>query len=148
MEKIFTEEDKRKEAFLRASNAIYSYWRVTDKESRIKLECRIHTRILEILISDSFVTLGESVNGKGHREHIVPLVMIIDESIKMFNKNYLTEDVAQMIENNLIIIHITKDEQKYLDFELGYKKTMPEEWKFGDDPYARLKKALIEIKFY
>ncbi len=126
MEKIFTEEDKRKEAFLRASNAIYSYWRVTDKESRIKLECRIHTRILEILISDSFVTLGESVNGKGHIEHIVPLVMIIDESIKMFNKNYLTEDVAQMIENNLIIIHITKDEQKYLDFELGYKKTMPE----------------------
>lgn len=144
----FTKEDKRKEAFIRAANVFFSYWRVLNQNERDSGANRIHSRLLEYLIEDEFIKVGESVEGKGHREHIVPLAMIRDQAIIMFNQNYLVEDVAEMIEKNLKIVYITKTEQQYLDNELGYKTTMPEGWKFGDNPFARLNKGNIKIKFY
>lgn len=146
--RIFTEEEKKKEAFLRVANVIYSCWRVGNPDEREKLTCGVDTRLLDILAYDSYTVVGESKKGRGHREHVVPRVMIVDESLRMFNQNYLVEDVAKMIEDNLKIVHITKEEQKYMDNELGYKKTMPKGWKFGDDIFARLKEAKIEIVFY
>ena len=67
----------------------------------------------------------------------------------MFNKGYLVEDVAEMIDKNLKIVHITKEEQKRLDVEKNWKTIMPEGWTFEQDqPYARLLQAKIEINFY
>ena len=140
----FTKEDKRKEAFLRAANTLFSFWRVLNQDERDSGQSGIHSRLLEYLIEDAFVEVGESLKGRGHREHIIPLTMIRDQAIKMFNQNYLVEDVAEMIEKNLKLVHITKNEQQYLDNELGYKTSMPQGWKFGDDPFARLSKANIK----
>lgn len=144
----FTENEKREEAFFRVAQVLYSHWRVTDYEDKLKLKCGGHTRLFEILIPDSYITCGESIKGIGHREHIVPCTMIRLEAYKMFNEGYLLEDVSRMIKDNLIIIHITKDEQRYLDNELNLKTTMPDGWSFGDNPYERLEKANIKVKLY
>ncbi len=144
----FTEKEKKKEAFLRTSNALYSHWRVSTFAEKQSLQCGGSTRLFDHLVPNDYITLGESVKGKGHREHVVPCAMIREQGYKMFNNGYLVEDVASMIENNLIIIHITSEEQKFIDVELGYKRVMPDDWKFGDSAYARLDKAGIKIKYY
>lgn len=145
----FTEEEKKDEAFLRIANVLYSHWRITNYEDKQKLACGGHTRLFDTLIPDDYITRGESINGKGHREHVIPCTLIRLQAYRMFNEGYLVEDVADMIKKNLIIIHITKEEQKLIDNKLGYKTTMPENWTFDDNnPYARFKEANIEIKFY
>jgi hypothetical protein len=55
-------------------------------------------------------------------------------------------EIAQMIKNNLAIVLITNEEADKLDNELDMQTSMPEGWKFGDDIFARLKVAGIELK--
>ena len=144
--RIFTEEEKKKESFLRIANVLYSHWRISTHEEKQKLMCGGHSRLFDALIYEGYIIKGESVKGQGHREHIVPCVLIRDKSYEMFNNGFLIEDVASMIEKNLIIIHITKEERKELD--KIYKTCMPDGWKFGDNPYLRLEKMGIQIKMY
>lgn len=146
--RTFTEEEKINEAFLRIANVLYSHWRICNDEEKESLQCGGHSRLFDYLIPDSYITKGESKNGKGHREHIVPCALIRCHAYSMFNDSYLIEDVANMIKDNLIIVHITKEEQNRLDYELGYKHTMPENWEFGHDPYKRLEMGDIEVVFY
>ena len=132
-------QKKRKErSLLRIANALYSHWRISTYEEKQKLMCGGHTRLFDALIYDGYIIKGESIKGKGHREHIVPCILIRNKSYEMFNKGFLIEDVANMIEKNLIIIYITKDERKELD--KIYKTTMPNGWEFGNNPYLRLEK--------
>lgn len=140
--------ERKKEAFLRIAYVLHSHWKVSSEEEKKRLDCKIHTRIFDVLIPDEYVIYGESKNGKGHREHVVPCAYIRDNSLKMFNDGLLIEDVAKMIEKNLIIVHITQEERKIIDFDLGYKTDMPKPWDFGDDPLARLKLANINIIKY
>ena len=70
--KIFTEEDKRQEAFLRISNVLYSHWRISNQQEKESEQCGGHSRLFEVLIPDEYITVGESINGRGHREHVVP----------------------------------------------------------------------------
>jgi hypothetical protein len=60
-------------------------------------------------------------------------------------KRSVTE-VAQMIKNNLAIVLITNEEAELLDNELDLQTSMPEGWLFGQDVFARLNIAQIQLK--
>jgi hypothetical protein len=98
---------------------------------------------------DHILTRGESVNRTeidSYREHIVPCIMIHNEAIRMVLDGSLHAEVAQMIATNLAIVRITNSEADLLDHKLKLKTTMPEGWKFGDDVFARLNVAKIQLK--
>lgn len=141
----FSIDERKKEAFLRIAHVLYSHWRVSSFEEQQEKNCKIHSRIFDVLIPDEYVLLGKSSSGKKGREHVVPCVLVRDHAIDMFNNGYLIEDVAKMIESNLIIVHLSKEERVKLDKELKLKITMPPNWNFGDDPFERLSYANIEV---
>jgi hypothetical protein len=60
-------------------------------------------------------------------------------------KRSVTE-IAQMIKNNLAIVLITNEEAELLDNEMDMQTSMPENWKFGDNVFARLDVASIKLK--
>jgi len=98
---------------------------------------------------DHLITIGESVNRtkeNTYREHIVPCILIYNQAVTMTMEKRPVTEVAQMIKNNLAIVLITNEEADKLDNELDMQTSMPEGWKFGDDIFARLKVAGIELK--
>ena len=119
MKRTYTQEEKNERAFLRVTRVIYDLW---------EEDSGVHTRILDWLIKDEIITIGISVNGKGHREHVVPCLAIIKKCKEMFAEGETIESVAKMIKRNLKIAHITKDEARKVD--LKYKTTMPTDWSF------------------
>ena len=44
-----------------------------------------------------------------------------------------------MMKKNVKVYHITEKQAEYLDIKLGLRTTMPKDWKFGDDEFARIK---------
>ena len=74
--------------------------------------------------------------------------MIVDEAIRMYDEDQSIEQVADMMQHNLKIVHITKEEQKVVDYELQLQRKMPQGWKFGDSIFARLEAADIKLKKY
>lgn len=104
--------------------------------------------LLESDSIDHLITIGESIKRtkeNSYREHIVPCILIYNQAITMtINKCPVTE-VAQMIKNNLAIVLITNEEADKLDNQLDMQTSMPEGWQFGDDIFARLKVAGIEL---
>jgi len=92
---------------------------------------------------DNLISVNKPLSENSYREHVVPCTMILDNAIKMFEDNKTEEDVAQMIEDNLKIVHITKDQAKHLDIDLGLRTSMPDGWAFGDNIFARLDVAEI-----
>ena len=101
--RIFTEEEKKKESFLRIANVLYSHWRISTHEEKQKLMCGGHTRLFDALIYEGYIIKGESVKGQGHREHIVPCVLIRDKSYEMFNKGFLMQFFNFVMETSMII---------------------------------------------
>lgn len=98
---------------------------------------------------DHLITIGESVKRtkeNTYREHIVPCVMIYNQIVTMLQDKRPIAEVAQMIKNNLAIVLITNEEATLLDNELDLQTSMPEGWKFGDDIFARLSTAQIQLK--
>lgn len=98
---------------------------------------------------DHLITIGESVNRtkeNTYREHIVPCIMIYNQAITMSLEKKSITEVAQMIKQHLAIVLITKEESEKLDGELDMQTSMPENWKFGDDIFARLNVANIKLK--
>jgi len=137
MKKVFTYEEKKERAFLRVTRVIYDLW---------EEDSGVHTRILDWLIDDELTTIGTSINGGGHREHLVPCLAIIMKCKEMFNSGDSVESVAAMIKRNLKIAHITKKEARVIDVDLKYKSTMPPNWSFTTgDVKERLNLAKIEI---
>lgn len=103
----------------------------------------VHSRLFVVLLPDFLVTVGESVNGKQYREHIVPLCLIRDECINMFKNGSSFEEVAASLNKHVAIVRITFEEAAELNKTL--KKTMPEGWVFNQDNiYARLDKVGIK----
>ena len=92
---------------------------------------------------DSLISINKPLSENSYREHVVPCTMILNNAIDMFEDNRMEEDVAQMIEDNLKIVHITKDQAKHLDIDLGLRTSMPSGWAFGDNIFARLDEAGI-----
>jgi hypothetical protein len=98
---------------------------------------------------DHLITIGESVNRtkeNTYREHIVPCILIYNQAVTMTMEKYSVTEIAQMIKNNLAIVLITNEEAELLDNELDLQTSMPENWKFGDDIFARLSVAQIKLK--
>ena len=88
---------------------------------------------------DDIIRLNEPLSEDSYREHIVPCTMIIEEAFRMYDEDFASVvDVAIMIQQNLFIYHITKDQAHHLDYVLGLKTCMPNGWQFGDCPKARL----------
>jgi hypothetical protein len=98
---------------------------------------------------DHLITIGESVKRtkeNTYREHIVPCILIYNQAVTMTMEKRSVTEVAQMIKNNLAIVLITTEEAELLDNELDMQTSMPEDWKFGDDVFARLNVAQIQLK--
>ena len=98
---------------------------------------------------DHLITIGESVNRtkeNTYREHIVPCILIYNQAVTMTMEKRPVTEVAQMIKNNLAIVLITNEEAELLDNELDLQTSMPEDWKFGDNVFARLTTAQIQLK--
>jgi hypothetical protein len=103
---------------------------------------------------DSLITVGYSVAGKAqedsgknaYREHIVPCDTMMIKAVEMYKSGSSLEDIALMFKTNNKIVLISTEEAGLLDIQLGLRTTMPEGWNFGDDVFARLKKAGIELK--
>jgi hypothetical protein len=136
--KQFSRDQIIEREFVRLARVIFEYW----EEGRGG-----DTRFLDWLVSDEHVQLGRSKKGGGRREHIVPRKLIYDECERMFAQGDSIEAVAKFIRKNLWIAHITPEEARTLDVDLGLKVTMPPEWTFDEgDIRARLRHAGIEIE--
>lgn len=103
------------------------------------------SRLLEHLIPDSWAYLGESINGTAHREHIVPLCFIRNETTKYLKEGRAIEDVAKFMCDHYHIILISKEEANYMDHTLKLKFGMPKDWEVGHDVTARIIKANIKF---
>ena len=70
------------------------------------------------------------------KEHVVPCAFIIREALKRLKDGEETEKIRELIEENLFIVVITRKQQKEIDKTM--RTTMPDNWKIGSDPLARL----------
>lgn len=98
---------------------------------------------------DDLIIIGESTNRtleNSYREHIIPCDYLICEAVEMVRAGKKDIEIALMFKNLLNIVLISNEEQKILDEELKLKTTMPQDWKIGDSPLARLEAANIHIK--
>jgi len=112
--------------------------------------------LLEADKLDHLITVGKSVNApedNPYREHVVPCVLIHNEAIKQFIDNgvldnevspQVIKEISCFIQSNLAIVLISREEQNLLDVQMGLRTSMPKNWKFGDNIYARLELAEIE----
>ena len=133
--RTFTDEEVNARAVKRAALVLFELW----EEGR-----GTHSRLLEMLVPDSYVTVGVSHNGGEWREHLVPLSRIRDECHRLFEEGLGVESAASFIERHMKVAYITRDERERLDFELGLKSKMPEGWTPGDY-MARLAAAGINL---
>ncbi|MCE2571815.1 hypothetical protein [Motilimonas eburnea] len=74
------------------------------------------------------------------REHLVPRTVIFNELLKI--KRITPKKVDDLLSELLIIVVVTKDEDRKLD-QTGLRSKMPEGWCYGDDPFQRHKAAGI-----
>jgi hypothetical protein len=142
--KVFTKDEDETDKFEKIAGRYF--YAIENKDQELLDLAR------ELLSGDSIdriITRGESVNRTetdSYREHIVPCIMIHNEAIRMVLDGSPRTEVAQMIASNLAIVRITKSEADLLDHKLKLKTTMPEDWNFGDDVFARLNVAKIQLK--
>lgn len=103
---------------------------------------------------DKLAFVGYSVQGRlqeksgknAYREHPVPLDWISTKIFEMIKDGKSDEEIAAMIKRNFKLVLISDEEQDLIDNKLGYKTTMPDNWKDGDDVLARLKLANIKLE--
>ena len=89
---------------------------------------------------DHLVAVNKPLVKNSYREHIVPLTMVIDEIFRMIKDDNATNaQIVEMMKKNVKVYHITEKQAEYLDIKLGLRTTMPKDWKFGDDEFARIK---------
>jgi len=142
--KVFTKEESDNSIFEKIARR---YKFALDNRDQYMLDAA------RILLSgddiDHIITIGESekrTDTNTYREHIVPCIMIHNQAIDMLQSGTSVTVVAQMIKANLAIVLITNEEADKLDTELGLQTTMPVDWQFGNDVFARLIAAEIILK--
>lgn len=116
-------------------------------------EFGFNTRLFSHMLhpEDRFVYAGKSLTVEAHTpihpEHVVPCATLIRECQRMLKEgNHSDEVIASMLSRHWKVATITKDEQRRLDYELGYKSKMPPGWRFEDgDTFARFKLANIVL---
>ena len=114
-------------------------------------ELGAHSRMVELFVSEDLVPRGKGKNGPGHREHVVPCAFLRDACLRKFSEGASIDDVAVWIRPYIVIVDITKIQQKHLDDSLknggcGLKTTMPVGWSFNKGCiFERLHVAGIEF---
>lgn len=112
-------------------------------------EAPAHSRVVEVFIPNDFVPRGRGKRGGGHAEHVVPCALLRDISIRRYNAGATEAEVADFLQQNVVIVDILPEQQQRLDGKkanggLDLKTTMPEGWEFGRDCiFARLHEANI-----
>lgn len=142
--KVFTREQNENEIFMKIAKR---YRHAIDNQDQDMLD--LARQLLNGDSIDHIITRGESQSRTPldtYREHIVPCVMIHNHAIKMTQENESLTKIAHMIATNLAIVLISNAEQQLLDIELGWRTTMPDGWEFGQDPFARITGANIQLK--
>lgn len=141
--KVFSEEIADTEIFLKIVKR-YKH-AIIEKDQRLLDATRI---LLDGDSIDHLITVGVSKNRtetNTYREHIVPCIMIHNQLIYMYQNGSTLSEMAQFLKTHLAIVLITKEEAERLDVELGLRTSMPENWNWNDDIFARLKYANIEV---
>jgi hypothetical protein len=100
------------------------------------------------------VTIGYSVQGKlaeeagepTWQEHTCPVDFQIVKAYEMVSNNTPDVEIVNFFKRNNKVVIISKMEQEKLDIELKLQTTMPEGWKDGDSPLARLHHAGIVLE--
>lgn len=131
----FTDPEIKTRAVKRAALVLFELWEENNGT---------HSRLLEMLVPELYITIGTSKNGGGWREHLVPLAFIRDQCHAIFEEGGSIEEAAIFIDRHLKVAHITREERNKLDFELGLKGKMPDDWEPGDY-LARLTAAGINL---
>lgn len=129
-----------------------SYLRLARYISLIsKEQVPAHSRVFELFIPDKFVPLGAGMEGLEHREHVVPCLYLLEMCKERFVSGASVEDVADFLARHVVIVKISKRQQKHLDTSkknggLGLKNTMPEGWQPDRDCiFQRLHDAAISF---
>jgi len=138
-----------------AKKIVARYRYAIEQEDQVLLG--LGRRLLEADDWDHFISINMKETGYAEREHIVPCYMIHWKIIDLLypegpngkrtlRKNDVDEEVARMIERNLKIVHISKQQRWELDINRGWRTTMPEGWGWEQSPYARLISAEIPVR--
>jgi len=130
-------------------NDTNSGWKVTNFDKRISNICKIielatHTNDTGLL--DRFfvdpLTSRVTVNKKDEivmwGEHVVPIDDLFRLSVDFIKQGGTAVELEKHWESNLKVLYISKELQETIDYKLKLQTTMPEGWKFGDDPMARI----------
>lgn len=94
-------------------------------------------KLLEADDMDHIIAVNHKVSPYTYREHVVPCINLHNLILKMLHDEDCDDaDVIDLLERNLKIVHIHKDEAKKLNN--GLRTDMPRGWSPSDSPYARL----------
>lgn len=123
---ITDKESQTQRSFIRAARYI---------ERIHKENAPAHSRVVELFIPEAFVRRGFGKEGSGHREHVIPCVALRDESLARYENGASVEQVADFLRRHVVIVEITKRQQKLLDGSIntggmGLKNSMPAGWQF------------------
>ena len=139
-----SDDELRERAFRRIAHALWSYW--DEQQNIVPRAAYVHSRLFDTLIHSPLITLGTSVNGGGHVEHVVPCALIRDKAFEMFWDGKSENDVANMVGRLLRIAHITREEAHQMDYRFCLKVNMPSGWDFETGSVlARLDAANIKL---
>lgn len=116
--------------FIIAAETLYSHFKYGQSP---------HSRIFQMIIYDEWIEIGESMKGATHKEHVVPLIYLLNWGKKLFNETVDVKEYAEILKECLKIVRISKEEMDLLDkIDPVLKTGMPEGWKRGDSIFARL----------
>ena len=85
-------------------------------------------------------------SGVLHGEHVIPLKLVFEKWVEMVENGETLENQRDFLDNHLIVVWITIEEQQRVDRELKLRTKMPDGWTWGDDKFARLTFADIIIQ--
>ena len=112
-----------------------------------------HTRIFQHILHPEydFVGAGKSKevteDSGSYPEHVVPCAVLIKETKRLLEEGkYEIEEIARMLQKHWKVVMITPEQARFIDYELGYKSSMPDGWNFETgDTFARLIAASINL---
>jgi hypothetical protein len=84
--------------------------------------------------------------GLTHGEHVTPIDFMNQTGVALAKSGASEEALFDFIIRNHKVVYITPEQAAYLDHDMGLKTSMPEGWRDGDSPFARLDEAKILYK--
>lgn len=109
---------------------------------------RNHRYMLSADIYNNAMTKYFSDVNATYREHAIPVILVHNEFSNLVKDGVDDSTLTKFLLDSMVIVLITTAQQKKLDHELSLRTAMPEGWKWGDDPLARLHAAGIEFVQY